>query len=246
MTDDRAEAILFLKQIAEGEPEITLDSVLEPSAPAQIISTTTASPEYEDRARRLAEVAKIAHVCTLCELSRSRNKVVFGVGNPVARLMFVGEAPGADEDRQGEPFVGRAGQLLTKIIGAMGLERSDVYIANILKCRPPDNRNPLPHEAAACKPYLKQQIEIINPEVMVAVGLVAATHLLNLPPTTAVKDLRGRILNYNDRPLVVTYHPAALLRNPALKAPTWQDMQVVMKLLSGELKWAGKEKDSFL
>jgi len=177
-------------------------------------------------------------------LAKTRNKVVFGVGDPSSALMFIGEAPGADEDAQGEPFVGRAGQLLTKIIGAMGLTRRQVYIANILKCRPPGNRNPSPNEAAACLPYLRRQIEIIRPKVIISLGLVAATHLLDLPPTTAVKDLRGRILEFAATPVVVTYHPAALLRNPSLKAPTWQDVQVALKLLSGEIKWEPKQKEA--
>lgn len=235
MTDLHTEALRLLLQIAEGEPEIVLD----PPPDEEIVAAppVTLSAEGTEKDVKLVLIGRVAAVCTLCDLAKTRNKVVFGVGNPAARLMFVGEAPGADEDRQGEPFVGRAGQLLTKIIAAMHFSREEVYIANVLKCRPPGNRNPLPGEAATCLPYLKTQIDIIQPQVLVALGLVAATHLLNLPPTTAVKDLRGRILELEGRPLVVTYHPAALLRNPALKAPTWQDMQTIMGLLQGRIEW---------
>ncbi len=173
--------------------------------------------------------------CTLCRLHSTRQKVVFGVGDPDADLMFIGEGPGAEEDRQGEPFVGRAGQLLDKILRAMNLRRSEVYIGNIIKCRPPGNRNPHPDEALACLPYLKQQIELIEPKVIVALGLVAAVYLLGLSPNVSVKSLRSRVYDYKGRPVVVTYHPAALLRSPAYKAPTWEDMQMVLKLLSGEI-----------
>jgi len=248
MSDPRTEALLFLRQVAEGEPEIVLD--LPNATESGDVFTSSASlapdsPEQVQRRSRLAEVGSAASVCTLCDLCKTRNKVVFGVGNPSAQLMFVGEAPGADEDRQGEPFVGRAGQLLTRIIIALGLTRQDVYIANVLKCRPPQNRNPLPHEAASCLPYLRHQIEIISPEVLIALGLVAATNLLNLPNAT-MKDLRGRIHEFEGKPLIVTYHPAALLRNPAFKAPTWQDVQMAMKVLSGEIPWQPKPKATLL
>jgi DNA polymerase len=170
-------------------------------------------------------------------LCQTRTNVVFGVGNPEARLMFVGEGPGADEDRKGEPFVGRAGQLLDKMIVAMKFQRKDVYIANIVKCRPPENRNPLPDEVANCFPYLNQQIEIIDPDVIVALGLVAATNLLKIETKVSVKSLREKVHNLNGRPMVVTYHPAALLRSSKFKAPAWQDLQYVMKMLSGEISW---------
>ncbi len=246
-SDPRSEALLFLRQVAEGEPEVVLDPIQHDLTEAVVTEgSVTLSPDFEERRSRLEAVGKIAAVCTLCELAKTRNKVVFGVGSPVARLMFVGEAPGADEDRIGEPFVGRAGQLLTRIIIAMGMSRREVYIANILKCRPPNNRNPLPNESSSCKPYLRQQLDIIRPELIVALGLVAATNLLNLPPTTAVKDLRGRILDFEGRPLIVTYHPAALLRNPALRAPTWQDMQKVMGLLNGTIRWEGSKEMSLV
>ena len=239
MPDYRAQVIATLHQIAEGEPEVVLDEVevlVRQDSSSQGFSADTTA-----KMTLLAEVGQIAARCELCDLCRSRSKVVFGVGNPSARLMVIGEAPGADEDRIGEPFVGRAGQLLTKIIVAMKMTREEVYIANILKCRPPGNRNPSPFESVSCKPYLLKQIEIISPEIIVALGLVAAVNLLELPPTTAVKDLRGRVLEYAGKPLIVTYHPAALLRNPALKPATWEDMKRVMRLLDGTEKWVGQE-----
>ena len=222
----REKAISFLSQYAEGEPEVIFDTAPE------ILSRTKRA---EKRLQALAEMERRAMNCTLCRLHSTRQKVVFGVGDPDADLMFIGEGPGAEEDRQGEPFVGRAGQLLDKILRAMNLRRSEVYIGNIIKCRPPGNRNPHPDEALACLPYLKQQIELIEPKVIVALGLVAAVYLLGLSPNVSVKSLRSRVYDYKGRPVVVTYHPAALLRSPAYKAPTWEDMQMVLKLLSGEI-----------
>lgn len=166
--------------------------------------------------------------CTKCALGATRTKFVFGTGNPHATLMFIGEAPGADEDAQGEPFVGRAGQLLTKIIEAIDFKRQDVYICNILKCRPPNNRKPTPEESDLCKPYLKKQIELVKPKVIVCLGLTAAENLLGT--REPMGKLRGRVLSYEDVPVMITYHPAALLRNPAWKRPTWEDVQAVKKL----------------
>jgi len=167
--------------------------------------------------------------CHRCPLGERRTNLVFGTGHPNADLMFIGEAPGRDEDLTGIPFVGRAGKLLDRILAAMTIKREDVYIANILKCRPPGNRDPLPSEIQACEPYLKEQIRIIDPKVICCLGRIAAQVLLdtNLP----MKRLRGTTHNYMDRPLVATYHPAALLRNASFKKPTWEDMQLVMKLL---------------
>ncbi|TVM03968.1 MAG: uracil-DNA glycosylase [Candidatus Brocadia sp. WS118] len=175
-------------------------------------------------------------VCHKCLLGKTRTHLVFGSGNPEAHLMFVGEAPGRDEDLQGEPFVGRAGQLLTKIIEAIGLKRSDVYIANVLKCRPPGNRNPLPEEIVLCMPYLLKQIEIIQPKVLCALGTFAAQTLLNTK--APVGTLRGRFHDYNGIPMMVTFHPAYLLRNPNDKAKVWEDMKKVRDFL-GEL--SGKD-----
>ena len=169
--------------------------------------------------------------CTRCKLhTLGRRQVVFGVGNPQADLMFVGEAPGADEDIQGEPFVGRAGQLLTKIIEAIGLSRGDVYIANVIKCRPPQNRNPEQDEVETCEPFLFKQIDVIQPKVIVALGTFAARGLLRtLDP---ISRLRGRVFEYRGAKLIPTFHPAYLLRNPASKREVWEDMKLVKKLIS--------------
>jgi DNA polymerase len=170
--------------------------------------------------------------CTLCgELASTRTQTVFGVGNPQARLCFLGEAPGADEDRQGEPFVGRAGQLLNKIIEACRLRREDVYILNVLKCRPPGNRNPAPDEANNCRRFLDRQLELVAPEFICCLGAVAAQNLLNT--TEAIGRMRGKVLEYRagDRTInvVCTYHPAYLLRNPSAKKYCWDDMKLLMK-----------------
>jgi uracil-DNA glycosylase family 4 len=168
--------------------------------------------------------------CTRCKLHRlGRRRIVFGVGNPDAGLMFVGEAPGADEDLQGIPFVGRAGQLLTKIIEAIDLKREDVYIANVIKCRPPGNRNPEPDEVDTCEPFLFRQIDAIGPKVIVALGTFAARALLGtLEP---ISRLRGRTFEYRGATLVPTFHPAYLLRNPSSKREVWEDMKLVRALL---------------
>ena len=171
--------------------------------------------------------------CIRCKLhAQGRKQIVYGVGNPSADLMFVGEAPGADEDIQGEPFVGRAGQLLTKIIEAMGYTRKDVYIANVLKCRPPGNRNPEPDEVASCQPFLFRQIDVVQPKVMVALGTFAAQALLDTKDP--IGRLRGRAWPCRDRLLVPTFHPAFLLRSPDRKRDTWDDMKLVMSILRGE------------
>lgn len=165
--------------------------------------------------------------CQLCPLAKTRKNVVFGEGDPKARLVFVGEAPGADEDEQGLPFVGKAGQLLTKIINAMELDRKDVYICNILKCRPPGNRNPLPEEIRLCEPYLKKQLGLISPQVICALGSFAAKTLLHTE--TPITALRGRFQHYEGIALMPTYHPAYLLRNPSAKKQVWEDVQLIMK-----------------
>jgi DNA polymerase len=168
--------------------------------------------------------------CTRCKLhTLGRRQVVFGVGNPQADLMFVGEAPGADEDIQGIPFVGRAGQLLTKIIEAIGLSRDDVYIANVIKCRPPENRNPDPDEVATCEPFLFQQIDAIQPKVVVALGTFAAKTLLR--SQDSISRLRGRVYDFRGAKLIPTFHPAFLLRSPDRKRDTWEDMKKARALL---------------
>jgi DNA polymerase len=168
--------------------------------------------------------------CTRCKLHKlGRTQIVFGVGNPGADLMFVGEAPGRDEDLQGYPFVGRAGQLLTKIIEAISLKREDVYIANVIKCRPPENRNPEPDEVERCEPFLFRQIDIVKPKVIVALGKFGAQTLLRtLDP---ISRLRGRVYDFRGAKLIPTFHPAFLLRNPASKREVWEDMKLVRSLL---------------
>jgi len=176
--------------------------------------------------------SEIGPDCTRCKLhALGRTQVVFGVGNPNADLMFVGEAPGADEDIQGEPFVGRAGQLLTKIIEAIELTRADVYIANVIKCRPPQNRNPEFDEVASCEPFLFRQVDIIQPRVIVALGKFGAQTLLRTEEP--ISRLRGRIFDYRGSKLIPTFHPAYLLRNPASKREVWEDMKLVKRLLAG-------------
>lgn len=177
----------------------------------------------------LLEFKKCVFSCQKCALSETRRNVVFGEGNTRAKLMFVGEAPGAEEDKEARPFVGKAGELLTKIIEAMGLKREDVFIANILKCRPPNNRPPLPNEIAACYPYLKKQILFIKPKVICALGRFAAGTLLNTE--IPISKLRGKFYNYKDIKLMPTYHPAYLLRNPEDKKDVWKDMQLIVREL---------------
>jgi DNA polymerase len=167
-----------------------------------------------------------AHGCTKCRLAGSRTNVVFGVGSPNADLMFIGEAPGRDEDERGEPFVGRAGQLLTDIIKAMKLTRDDVYIANVVKCRPPENRNPEPDELDACRPFIRRQVELIQPKVIVTLGRFGLQSLTE--KGYGISAVRGQWLDYNGIKLMPTYHPAYLLRNPAAKKDVWADMKKVM------------------
>ena len=204
-----------------------------------------------DKADLLGAIRERVGVCTKCaHLACSRTQTVFGVGNPDADLMFIGEAPGADEDQQGEPFVGRAGQLLTRILKAMNFEREDVYIANILKCRPDmpagsfGNRPPTPTEMQTCRPYLLEQIDVIQPSVLVALGAVAVEGLLGT--RAAMREMRGRWHTYNSIPLMITYHPAYLLRNqaPSEKRKVWEDMLQVMERL--ELPVSERQRNYFL
>ncbi len=204
-----------------------------------------------DKAALLAPIRERVRVCTKCpHLASSRTQTVFGVGNPDAELMFIGEAPGADEDRQGEPFVGRAGQLLTKIIKAMGFAREEVYIANVLKCRPDmpkgsfGNRPPTPEEMQTCLPYLGEQIDVIQPRVLVALGAVAVEGLLGTRGT--MRELRGRWHSYKGIPLMITYHPAYLLRNQANseKRKVWEDMLQALERLEKPI--SEKQRNYFL
>ena len=204
---------------------------LESSAPAKPVRAPVSVPRNSlDREEALQHIRAEIGDCTRCKLHRlGRKQIVFGVGNPNADLMFVGEAPGAEEDIQGFPFVGRAGQLLTKIIEAIGLRREDVYIANVIKCRPPENRNPEPDEVATCEPFLFQQIDTIQPKVIVALGTFAAKALLKTQDP--ISRLRGRAFDYRGATLVPTFHPAFLLRSPDRKRDVWEDMKKVRALL---------------
>jgi|tagenome__1003787_1003787.scaffolds.fasta_scaffold20947042_2 uracil-DNA glycosylase len=187
-------------------------------------------PEEMTPERALRVIREDIGDCTRCVLHKQgRKQIVFGVGNARADIMFIGEAPGADEDQQGEPFVGRAGQLLNNMITAMGIRREDIYIANIIKCRPPGNRTPERDECDTCSPFLMQQIEVVKPKIIVALGAVAAKTLLGV--NDAMANLRGRIYDFKKTKLAVTYHPAYLLRDPRQKKETWKDLQMVMKYL---------------
>ncbi|MGE5245586.1 MAG: uracil-DNA glycosylase [Betaproteobacteria bacterium] len=217
MSRDRA-----WRRRADHDPAAS--SAAEEAAPAAV--TVIRSP-----AEALTDIRGDIGDCTRCKLhTLGRRQIVFGVGNPTADLMFVGEAPGADEDVQGIPFVGRAGQLLTRIIEAIGLTREDVYIANVIKCRPPQNRNPEPDEVDTCEPFLFRQIDTVRPKVIVALGTFAARTLLRtLDP---ISRLRGRVYDYRGARLIPTFHPAYLLRNPGSKREVWEDMKRVRHLLS--------------
>ena len=203
----------------------------ETSEKAQALLNATFKT-IESKSEGLQQLAEVVCDCKRCpKLAESRTQTVFGVGNPNARIMFIGEAPGADEDRQGEPFVGAAGQLLDKIIAACDLKREDIYICNVLRCRPPGNRNPLPQEAANCREFLDGQIRIVNPEYIVCWGTVAAQNLLN--EKRPVGKLRGQFLNHGDAKVLCTYHPSYLLRNPSAKKQVWTDMQFFMEDVNG-------------
>ena len=197
------------------------------NAPAKSFSpqANTAAPATENFST-LDEIAAAVRSCALCPLGASRTNPVPGEGNPNARLMFIGEGPGFDEDMQGRPFVGKAGALLDKMITAMQFTREEVYIANIVKCRPPDNRVPTPEEAQCCINYLKRQIELVRPEVIVLLGATAVKYLLNI--TNGISRMRGRWLSYENIPVMATFHPAFLLRQESAKRETWNDLQQVM------------------
>jgi uracil-DNA glycosylase len=199
------------------------------ATPTATEATHAVVPVFGSADAALAAVRADLGDCTRCKLHTGRTNIVFGVGNPAAQLMFVGEGPGADEDLQGEPFVGRAGQLLTQIIKAMGYERQDVYIANVVKCRPPGNRNPEPDEIEQCEPFLIRQIEVIGPRAIVALGKFAAQSLLRT--TEPISRLRGRFQTLRGTPVMPTFHPSYLLRNPSAKREVWEDMKQVMALL---------------
>jgi DNA polymerase len=207
---------------------------LKPDATGHGADEASAFRRTDSAVESLADIkTDIGPACMRCKLcSEGRSQIVFGVGHAKARLMFVGEAPGEEEDKRGEPFVGRAGQLLTKIIEAIGLSREQVYIANVIKCRPPENRNPEPDEVAACEPYLFRQIDVIRPAVIVPLGKFAAQCLLKT--TDPITRLRGRRFDYRGTTLIPTFHPAYLLRNPSAKREVWEDMKLVRAILQGD------------
>jgi DNA polymerase len=222
-----------------GGATVAPEPAREPTRPRQEETAHSASPlarlpgaDAPEPAAALALVREEIGDCRRCRLCEKRTNIVFGVGHPNARLMFVGEGPGADEDAQGEPFVGRAGQLLTKIIEAMQLGRADVYIANIVKCRPPENRTPLPDEVATCSPFLLRQIAAIRPRVIVCLGTPAAQTLLGTRET--ITRMRGVFRDVGGIKVMPTFHPAYLLRNPAAKREVWEDMKLVMAALQAE------------
>jgi len=212
------------RELGLGELRLDRDAVavLLPPEPSKKPARDSAAPT-----KALADYCEQICNCTKCRLHEGRNKFVFGVGNPAADVMFVGEGPGHDEDMKGEPFVGRAGQLLDRILAAIKFDRTQIYIANIVKCRPPNNRDPQPDEMAECMPYLKKQIEIINPRFICCLGRVAAQALLGV--STPLGKMRGRFMDFEGRRLMVTYHPAALLRFQEYKRDTWEDVQMLRK-----------------
>jgi len=211
----------------EMQPAVSLPSTEEESTlPTR--ATTSEGQMTPEKALRM--IREDLGDCTRCPLHKQgRKQIVFGVGNPRADIMFVGEGPGADEDQQGEPFVGRAGQLLNNMISAMGIRREDVYIANVVKCRPPGNRTPEREECDTCSPFLLRQIAVVNPKIVVALGAVAAKTLLGV--NDAMVNMRGRIYDFKNTRLAVTYHPAYLLRDPRQKKEAWKDLQMVMRHL---------------
>jgi uracil-DNA glycosylase len=225
----RSPRLVVRPQSGEGRSGATKGAAAAVAAPAPVEEQATAAGqpvETGDRAARLQRLREELGECRRCRLGETRRKLVFGVGNPEAELLLVGEAPGRDEDEQGEPFVGPAGQLLTKMIEAMGLGREEVYIANIIKCRPPQNRDPAPDEIGACEQFLLRQLEIIGPRLIIALGNHAAKTLLRTE--VGITRLRGRFHAYHGIPLMPTFHPAYLLRNPDEKRPAWQDLKMVM------------------
>jgi uracil-DNA glycosylase family 4 len=215
----------------EGEPaQVNLFTKPENLVkPVKISKNKSQQKTLDSFNPELKEFYDQIHTCQKCALGKTRKHFVFGIGNPNANIMFIGEAPGKDEDEQGIPFVGRAGKLLDKMLAAIGLHRNDIFIANVLKCRPPQNRDPLPDEILQCEPYLKKQLELIQPKLLVALGRIAGQVLLKR--TDSLSVLRQEILLYEKIPLIVTYHPAALLRNPQWKQNAWIDFKKIKKVL---------------
>ncbi|HVH87402.1 MAG TPA: uracil-DNA glycosylase [Terriglobales bacterium] len=223
----------------ETQPAASLPSIADASEALADTKVSKSSQEMTPE-NALKAIREDIGDCTRCALHKQgRKQIVFGVGSPRADIMFIGEAPGADEDQQGEPFVGRAGQLLNNMISAMGIRRQDVYIANIIKCRPPGNRTPEREECDTCSPFLMRQIEVVRPKMIVALGAVAAKTLLGV--NDAMVNLRGHIYDFRNTKLAVTYHPAYLLRDPRQKKEAWKDLQMVMKHLGMAVPKGDKE-----
>jgi uracil-DNA glycosylase family 4 len=212
-----------------SQPSFQEEPPIRPRNPLPALPEIAATVPAADRISALQLIREDIGDCTRCALHKGRNKLVFGDGSATARLMFVGEGPGADEDAQGIPFVGKAGQLLNNMIAAMGLKREEVYIANVVKCRPPGNRTPEPDEGNTCSPFLFRQIDVIRPQVLVALGATAATYLLGQRQPLA--GLRGRVHAFRGMQLIITYHPAYLLRDPRQKKEAWADLQIAMREL---------------
>lgn len=242
---DRAGSSALLAQEAVPVPVAAKPAAAPPARPSSVLKPPASTTAHQPVVLPVAQTpglfdavnkiegdtleriqADIGPACTRCKLHRRRNSIVFGVGNPKARLVFIGEGPGADEDAQGIPFVGRAGQLLTQMIEAMGLKRDDVYICNVVKCRPPENRTPEPDEIETCSPYLLRQLEVIQPQVIVCLGAVAAKTLLGT--NASMGKLRQQWFEFRSAKLLATYHPAYCLRNPPSKADVWKDLQMAM------------------
>ncbi len=218
----------WVPQTNIGTPQVVEELIAEGVIEKELNFEQTSQQKITSA--NLDELKLTVSNCTQCELHRTRTQTVFGVGHPAAEWLIIGEAPGADEDRLGEPFVGRAGQLLTSMLRAMGLAREEVFIANILKCRPPNNRDPQANEINSCSSYLRQQIELIQPKIILVVGRIAAQSLLNVD--TPIGKMRGKKFTYQDTniPVVATYHPAYLLRSPQQKRSAWEDLKFALKI----------------
>jgi DNA polymerase len=226
--------------VADCAPPTEPSAISAPAGASSLFEQASPSTELnpEQRRQALTVLAEQIAPCLRCaELASTRRQTVFGVGRIDAELCFVGEAPGADEDAQGEPFVGAAGQLINRIIAACGMKREEVYICNILKCRPPGNRLPLPHEAANCREYLEKQLELVRPKFICALGACAAQNLLN--SNVSIGRMRGHFHQYRGIPVLCTYHPAYLLRNPASKRDVWEDMKKLMACMGRPVKESG-------
>lgn len=220
-----------LYRYLEQTRELFGDELYQPHSTSESLERDKITESFT--AKTLHDFREEIQTCDQCSLNEMRQNFVFGVGDPKANLLLVGEAPGAEEDKLGEPFVGRAGKLLDKILTAINRSRDkDVFICNVLKCRPPNNRDPLPSEVEVCEPFLIHQINLINPKLIVALGRVAGKTLLKVEEP--LKSMRGKLHDYHGTPLIVTYHPAALLRNSGFKRPTWEDFQWIQSILEGE------------